>query len=49
VRDVFNPVTPQMAIISAGDENPYDHANPALLEGLNRGKIPLPPPIGAAP
>jgi competence protein ComEC len=39
-RDFLDAVKPQLAIISAGEDNPYGHPSAALLERLARAGIP---------
>ena len=38
--DFLAAVTPQLAVISAGEENPYGHPSPVLLERLQQAGVP---------
>jgi len=39
--DFLDAIQPKLAVISAGEENPYGHPSPALLERLEKAGLPV--------
>jgi hypothetical protein len=40
IRDFLAAVRPRLAVISSGEENPYAHPSPQLIERLHQGGVP---------